>query len=82
MQAEIHILERYYPESMGITLVINAPFVFWGCWQIIKPWIDPVAREKVRILFCVLIKKFFLFDDDDDDDDDGWMEVHGDDGDD
>jgi hypothetical protein len=55
---EIMNSEKYYPESDGLTIIINAPIVFWGCWQIIKPWLCASAREKVSIHhFIYIIEK-------------------------
>ncbi|KAG0304054.1 hypothetical protein BGZ97_001644 [Linnemannia gamsii] len=44
----ISIFEAYYPESLGRIIVHGAPFVFWGVWKIIQPWMDPVVASKVR----------------------------------
>lgn len=43
-------LERYYPETLGALLVVNAPFIFWACWRIIRPWLDPKVREKIHFI--------------------------------
>lgn len=58
LKYEIKLLESYYPESLGTTLIVNAPWVFYGCWQIIKPWIDPVARAKILFVDVADIKKW------------------------
>ncbi|KAL6915018.1 hypothetical protein ACHAPO_009752 [Fusarium lateritium] len=44
----IDILETRYPETLGVVLVHNAPFVFWGVWTVIKHWLDPVVASKVH----------------------------------
>ncbi len=46
----INLLEHHYPESLGVALVINAPFLFYGCWNIIKHWLDPVVQSKIIFL--------------------------------
>ena len=46
----IHLLENYYPESLGLALIIHAPMVFYSCWAIIKHWIDPVVQSKIHFL--------------------------------
>lgn len=46
----IHLLENYYPESLGLALVLNAPWLFNSCWFIIKPWIDPVVQRKIHFI--------------------------------
>jgi hypothetical protein len=46
----IAIDERYYPERLKHFFVINAPWFFTAVWAIVRPWIDPVTREKFQIL--------------------------------
>ena len=46
----LNLLTNYYPESLGLALIINAPWVFNGCWYIIKPWLDPVVESKVHFI--------------------------------
>ncbi|KAI4595245.1 hypothetical protein KJ359_005218 [Pestalotiopsis sp. 9143b] len=42
------IFEAKYPETLGLVLIHNAPFVFWGLWNIIKGWLDPVIASKIN----------------------------------
>ncbi|KAF7541393.1 hypothetical protein G7054_g553 [Neopestalotiopsis clavispora] len=42
------IFESKYPETLGLVLIHNAPFVFWGLWNIIKGWLDPVIAAKIN----------------------------------
>ncbi|KAH7161768.1 CRAL-TRIO domain-containing protein [Dactylonectria macrodidyma] len=44
----IQILEARYPETLGVVLVHNAPFVFWGIWNVIKHWLDPIIASKIH----------------------------------
>lgn len=44
----VQCFEAYYPESLGILVIHKAPFVFWGVWKIIEPWLDPVVASKIR----------------------------------
>ena len=46
----VSILQSYYPETLNTALIIDAPFVFWGCWKVIKPWLDPVTAAKVTFI--------------------------------
>ncbi|KAJ3018120.1 hypothetical protein HKX48_003143 [Thoreauomyces humboldtii] len=46
----VQCMQDYYPESLGRALVVNAPWVFNGCWAIIKPWLDPVVVAKVSFV--------------------------------
>lgn len=44
----VKCLEAYYPESLAILLVHNAPWVFNAIWRILRPLLDPVVRQKVE----------------------------------
>ncbi|CAF1046533.1 unnamed protein product [Adineta steineri] len=46
----INLLESYYPESLGLALVIHPPLIFYSCWAIIKHWVDPVIQNKIHFL--------------------------------
>ncbi|CAF4158857.1 unnamed protein product [Adineta steineri] len=46
----IHLLQNYYPESFALGFIINAPWIFNGCWYIIKPWLDPVVESKIHFI--------------------------------
>ncbi|KAI8995140.1 CRAL-TRIO domain-containing protein [Gaertneriomyces semiglobifer] len=43
-------MQGYYPESLGACLVVGAPWIFNGCWQVIKPWLDPIVASKVHFV--------------------------------
>jgi hypothetical protein len=42
--------QQYYPEALGKTYVINAPWIFPKAWNLIKSFIDPVTVAKVMVL--------------------------------
>jgi len=42
--------ERYYPESVELAFVVNAPGVFPTCWKAVSPFIDPKTKTKIHIL--------------------------------
>lgn len=44
----IQSFEANYPESLGVILVHNAPWVFKSVWKIIHGWLDPVVASKVH----------------------------------
>lgn len=44
------VTQNYYPERLGHTYLINAPWGFGAAWNVIKAWLDPVTREKIHIL--------------------------------
>jgi len=46
MKFMIHILQNYYPDTLGVALVLNSPWLFSGCWAVLKRWIDPVSQKK------------------------------------
>jgi len=47
----ITLFEKYYPERLGICLVVNAPWIFSTVWTVVKPWLDPRTAQKVHILY-------------------------------
>ncbi|UJR06757.1 hypothetical protein I4U23_011044 [Adineta vaga] len=44
------LVENHYPDSLGIGLVINAPWLFSSFWTIIKQLLDPVIVNKIRFV--------------------------------
>lgn len=44
----LHILQTHYPERLGRALIINVPWVVWGFFKLITPFIDPQTREKLK----------------------------------
>ncbi|KAF9158543.1 hypothetical protein DFQ26_007511 [Actinomortierella ambigua] len=44
----VQCFEAYYPESLGGIIVHKSPFVFWGVWKVIEPWLDRVVASKVK----------------------------------
>jgi len=43
----IQMLQDHYPESVGRILIWNTTWLFWGCWKLIRPLLDPVTAQKV-----------------------------------
>ncbi|XP_055498773.1 uncharacterized protein LOC129701544 [Leucoraja erinacea] len=43
----IWLLSNYYPERLGIWLIVNPPVLFTGCWAIIRGWLDEKTAKKV-----------------------------------
>jgi len=54
----LHCLQNYYPECLGVCLIVNAPWIFNGCWKIIKPLLDPVVSAKVHFIKSEEIKDY------------------------
>ncbi|CAF0870915.1 unnamed protein product [Rotaria sp. Silwood1] len=46
----LHLLQNYYPESLGLALIVNAPWLFNSCWYIIRRWLDPVVESKFHFI--------------------------------
>ncbi|XP_066922831.1 uncharacterized protein [Clytia hemisphaerica] len=42
----LHVLKTYFPERIATAFIINYPYIFWGCWKIIKYWMNEVTRSK------------------------------------
>ena len=59
----INMLAFNYPEILYNALVVNAPFFFWACWAVIKPWIDPVTAAKVLFLKKSALSQYIAQDD-------------------
>ena len=39
-----------YPESLGVFLILNAPFYFRAVWNVIKTFVDARTIKKFKIL--------------------------------
>jgi len=46
----IWLLSKYYPERLGVCLIINAPMIFYGCWAVIRVWMNDVTASKVTFI--------------------------------
>ncbi|KAI1283665.1 cral trio domain-containing protein [Xylaria sp. FL0933] len=44
----LHILQAHYPERLGRALIVNVPWVVWGFFKLITPFIDPLTKEKLK----------------------------------
>ena len=44
----LNILQNHYPERLGRALVGNVPWVIWGFFKLITPFIDPITKEKIK----------------------------------
>lgn len=42
------MFEAHYPESLGMVIIHNAPWIFSTVWNIIKNWLDPVVALKIH----------------------------------
>ena len=46
----IHLMENYYPESLGVALIVHASLLFHSCWTAIRHWLDPVVESKIHFI--------------------------------
>ncbi|CAG8467105.1 8688_t:CDS:2 [Gigaspora margarita] len=46
----MHVLGSHYPERLAMSLVVNAPWYFWGFFKLIAPFIDPVTKNKIKFV--------------------------------
>jgi hypothetical protein len=40
----------HYPERLGNMIIINAPYVLSIAWKVIQGFLDPVTKQKVKIV--------------------------------
>ena len=43
-------LKDFYPERVGVALIINYPFLIYPVWQVIKLWLS--NRLASKFIFC------------------------------
>ncbi|SNX84016.1 related to CSR1 - phosphatidylinositol transfer protein [Melanopsichium pennsylvanicum] len=46
-------MESFYPETLARVYVHGAPWIFKPIWSILRPLLDPVVRDKVRLTWKV-----------------------------
>jgi hypothetical protein len=46
----VDIAQNQYPERLRRVLMLNAPFIFKGVWNVISPWLDVKTAQKVVFL--------------------------------
>ncbi|KAG5184820.1 phosphatidylinositol transfer protein PDR16 [Tribonema minus] len=45
-RSTLNIVQDHYPELLGVSYMMNPPYIFTGFWKIIYPFIDHVTRQK------------------------------------
>lgn len=44
------LLQGHFPERLSQLWFLNAPFIFWGLWRLVAPFIEPATRDKIVFL--------------------------------
>ena len=44
------LLQQHYPERLSQLWFLNAPWIFWGLWKVVKPFIHEATRQKIVFL--------------------------------
>lgn len=45
----INIDQHFYPESLYKMVIANAPWVFRAAWTMVKPFIHPLTKERIKM---------------------------------
>ncbi|KAL2607560.1 hypothetical protein R1flu_026133 [Riccia fluitans] len=43
-------LQGHYPERLKRIFIIHVPYIFWGAWKLVSPFIDKVTRDKIMFV--------------------------------
>ena len=54
----MEMLEKYYPESLGVALIVNAPWIFHGFWSACSVWLPKNTSEKIKFVSSDEMKNF------------------------
>ncbi|GAB4845065.1 hypothetical protein Ancab_038471 [Ancistrocladus abbreviatus] len=46
-----HVLQEHYPERLGVAILYNPPKFFEQFWTIVKPFLEPKTRKKVKFVY-------------------------------
>lgn len=60
--AILDILQDHFPERLGKLFMIHVPYLFWGAWKMVSPFIDPIVKEKIAFVEDKHIKAALLKD--------------------
>lgn len=59
------VAQDYYPEQMGVSLIVNAPWSFTAVWSVVRGWLDEKTRAKIKIVGGKPIKELLNYIDED-----------------
>jgi len=48
-RAFLNTFQDHYPERMGVALLVNIPFFISIFLKIVRPFVDPATREKIKL---------------------------------
>jgi len=58
-----NLLQNNYPERLHRTVVYPSGFVFWGIWQVVQLFLDPVTRDKVKpVMYLSGVQEYISID--------------------
>ena len=46
----IYMLSNFYPERMGVCLLVSSPLIFSATWAIISPWLSTRTQQKIHFI--------------------------------
>lgn len=49
LQKYTFLSQNFFPEMLEKLIIINAPIVFKGVWNVVKYWVDKKTRKKIEI---------------------------------
>lgn len=50
LKSIFELLQTHYPNCLRSLYFINSPFVFWGVWRCVTPFVSPHTRSKIAFL--------------------------------
>jgi len=63
MKALTNLLQNNYPERLYRTVVFPSGFVFWGIWQVVQIFLDPVTKDKVKpVMYLSGVQEYISID--------------------
>jgi len=57
----VQSFQHYYPERLGLVLIVNAPYIFSCVWSVIKGWLAPRTANKIMFLGTDYKEKLHFF---------------------
>ncbi|GAB2271155.1 hypothetical protein Dimus_006001 [Dionaea muscipula] len=46
-----HVLQEHYPERLSVAILFNPPKFFEQFWNVVKPFLEPKTRKKVKFVY-------------------------------